>query len=68
MKVLIIIKPRQHLEEKKGARVYPRPFHSIHARVFQRAAEMAPTVCRRIADEIELWKISGDVGLSMIWE
>jgi hypothetical protein len=37
------------------------------ARVLQRAAETVPTVCRRIADEIELWKISGAVGLGALW-
>jgi hypothetical protein len=26
-----------------------------------------PTVCRRIADEIELWKISAAVGLGVLW-
>ena len=38
-----------------------------NARVFQRAAETVPSICRRIAGEIDLWKISGAVGLSDIW-
>ena len=37
-------------------------------RVFQRSTEMVSLVCRRIVDEIELWKLSGAVGLRQIWE
>ena len=39
-----------------------------NGRVFQRSAEMVNLVCRRITDEIELWKLSGAVGLRQIWE
>ena len=38
-----------------------------NSRVFQRAAETVPSVCRKIADEIELWKLSGTVGLGTLW-
>ena len=39
-----------------------------NARIFERSAEMVCTVCHRIAEEIELWKLSGAVGLGQIWE
>ena len=34
-----------------------------NSRVFQRSAESVTSVCRKFADEIELWKLSGVVGL-----
>ena len=39
-----------------------------NGRVFQRSAEMVNLVFRRITYEIELWKLSGAVGLRQIWE
>ncbi|CAM0872787.1 unnamed protein product [Alopecurus aequalis] len=39
-----------------------------NARVFQRAAELVPSLCRRIANEIDLWRLSGAVGLGEIWQ
>ena len=38
-----------------------------NSHVFQRAAETVPSVCRKITDEIELWKLSGAVGLGTLW-
>jgi hypothetical protein len=32
-------------------------------RVFERSAEAARAICKRIAEEVELWKLSGAVGL-----
>jgi hypothetical protein len=38
-----------------------------NSRVFERYAETLPTICQRIADEVELWKLSGAAGLALIW-
>jgi hypothetical protein len=38
-----------------------------NAQVFQRSVETVPTICGRIADEIELWKLSTLVGLREVW-
>jgi hypothetical protein len=38
-----------------------------NSRVFQRYAETLCTICQRVADEVELWKLSGAVGLGLIW-
>ena len=38
-----------------------------NARVFERVAETAITLCGRIAYEVELWKLAGAVGLRDIW-
>lgn len=38
-----------------------------NSRVFQRYAETLRTICKRIADEVELWKASGAVSLGVIW-
>ncbi|KAM0849346.1 hypothetical protein ACQ4PT_053786 [Festuca glaucescens] len=35
--------------------------------VFERSAETARGICKRIAEEVELWKLSGAVGLGNIW-
>ncbi|KAM0909610.1 hypothetical protein ACQ4PT_014711 [Festuca glaucescens] len=36
-------------------------------RVFERSAETARGICKRITEEVELWKLSGAVGLGNIW-
>ena len=38
-----------------------------NARVFQRTAATSREICRRIAEEVELWKLSGAVRLGLIW-
>ncbi|XP_071685214.1 uncharacterized protein [Lolium perenne] len=36
-------------------------------RVFERSAETARGICKRITEEVELWKLSDAVGLGNIW-
>ena len=38
-----------------------------NARVFEHKAETVGAVCHKIAGEVELWKLSGAVGLGQIW-
>lgn len=38
-----------------------------NSRVFQRSAVVARELSRRIAEEVELWKLSGAKGLASIW-
>jgi hypothetical protein len=38
-----------------------------NSRVFERYAETLRTIFQRIADEVELWKLSGAAGLVLIW-
>jgi hypothetical protein len=37
-----------------------------NSRIFQRSAETLGTINKRIADEVELWKISGALGLGAV--
>jgi hypothetical protein len=36
-------------------------------RVFERSAETTRGICKCITEEVELWKLSGAVGLGNIW-
>jgi hypothetical protein len=38
-----------------------------NSRVFERYGETLRTICQRIFDEIQLWKLSGANGLAMLW-
>jgi hypothetical protein len=43
------------------------PWKERNTRVFDHKVSSVTMVCQRINDEIELWKLSGAVGLSHIW-